>query len=183
MGDLSIDLGLGAVHRHNYLGEDWVLHFVDMGLETNTGGRIRRLLPWLGTSPFLLTYGDGVSNVDLNELVRFHESRECLATVTAVWPPARFGGIALDGDRVSQFTEKPQIGEGWINGGFMVCEPGVFRYLNDDAIRLERDLLAQEGLLAAYRHHDFWQCMDTLCDKRLLDQPLGNPTKTRLHVG
>jgi glucose-1-phosphate cytidylyltransferase len=173
MGNLSINLGQGHIHKHSYQGEDWIVHLVDTGLETNTGGRVRRLQPWLQDQPFLLTYGDGVSNVDLNALLQFHRSNGCMATVTAVRPPARFGGIVFDGDQVSQFTEKPQIGEGWINGGFMVCEPDIFPFLKGDASNLERDALeplAARRQLAAFRHDGFWQCMDTLRDKRLLDQ-------------
>jgi glucose-1-phosphate cytidylyltransferase len=120
----------------------------------------------------LLTYGDGVSNVDLAALVKFHASKHRIATVTAVRPPARFGGIVFDGDLVSHFTEKPQIGEGWINGGFMVFEPEVFKYLAGDQSVLEKEgleRLASDGQLAAYRHEGFWQCMDTLRDKRLLE--------------
>jgi glucose-1-phosphate cytidylyltransferase len=121
----------------------------------------------------LLTYGDGVSDVDLHALVRFHRSHGRLGTVTAVRPPARFGGIVFDGDLVADFTEKPQIGEGWINGGFMVFEPGVMDYLTGDDSVLEVDVLerlARKGQLAAYRHGRFWQCMDTLRDKRSLER-------------
>jgi glucose-1-phosphate cytidylyltransferase len=122
----------------------------------------------------MLTYGDGVSNVPLDRLLEFHRSKRRLATVTAVRPPARFGGIEFDGDRVKGFIEKAQIHEGWINGGFMVLQPEVFRYLDrGDAAVLEVDLLerlAEEGQLSAFRHDDFWQCMDTLRDKRYLEQ-------------
>jgi glucose-1-phosphate cytidylyltransferase len=120
----------------------------------------------------MLTYGDGVSNVDLNALLAFHRSHKKIATVTAVRPPARFGGLAFEGDRVSEFLEKPQIGEGWINGGFLVFEPGVFDYVKSDDTSLEVDCLeelARAGQLMAYRHDDFWQCMDTIREKRLLE--------------
>ncbi len=120
---------------------------------------------------FMLTYGDGVTNVDIGRLLEFHESHGRLATVTAVRPPSRFGGIVFEGDAVAQFTEKPQIGEGWINGGFMVFEPAVFEYMSDDATVLERDVLealATERQLMAYRHEGFWQCMDTIRDVQLL---------------
>ena len=173
IGDLSIDLAHGQIHKHGCQGEDWILHLMDTGLETNTGGRLKRLQSSLEDGPFLITYGDGVSNVDLNELVRFHRSQGCIATVTAVRPPARFGGIVFDGDLVTRFTEKPLVGEGWINGGFMVCEPGIFDYLHGDASSLERDgleRLADDRQLAAYRHPGFWQCMDSLRDKRFLDK-------------
>lgn len=120
----------------------------------------------------MLTYGDGVCDVNLADLLAFHRSHGLIATVTAVRPPARFGGLIFNGDRVAEFTEKPQIGEGWINGGFFVFEPGVFEYLNDDSASLEADALerlAQDGQLAAFRHEGFWQCMDTLRDKRSLE--------------
>ena len=120
----------------------------------------------------MVTYGDGVSDIDLQELLRFHRSHSCIATVTAVRPPARFGGLVFDGDMVTDFTEKPQIGEGWINGGFMVLEPDIFKYLKGDYSSLEIDALeplSAERQLAAYRHDRFWQCVDTLRDVRLLE--------------
>ena len=144
----------------------------ETGAETNTGGRIKRLQRWLDAGTFMVTYGDGVSDVDLKDLLRFHQASGRAATVTAVRPPARFGGLVLDGDRVTCFSEKPQAGEGWINGGFMVCEPSIFDYLDGDASSLEitaLERLADEGQLAAYRHDRFWQCMDTLRDKRQLE--------------
>jgi glucose-1-phosphate cytidylyltransferase len=122
---------------------------------------------------FFLTYGDGVSNVDLQQLLDYHKSHGKLVTLTAVRPPARFGGLTFDGDLVAGFTEKPQAGEGWINGGFMVCEPGLMDYIDGNASSLEADALeklAKDNQIAAYRHFGFWQCMDTLRDKRLLEQ-------------
>jgi glucose-1-phosphate cytidylyltransferase len=141
---------------------------------------VKRLQPWLKKETFMVTYGDGVSDINLNELLEFHRSRGRLATLTAVRPPARFGGIIFDGDLVGKFTEKPQIGEGWINGGFLVLEPGIFEYLEGDNSSLEAqglERLAQAGQLAAYRHEGFWQCMDTLRDVRLLESlwQSGNP--------
>jgi glucose-1-phosphate cytidylyltransferase len=124
-------------------------------------------------STFMLTYGDGVSNVDLKKVLAFHRAHGKLATITAVRPPARFGGLVFDGDRIAEFQEKPQIGEGWINGGFMVLEPGVLKYLKSDASVLEVDglePLARDGQLMAYRHPAFWQCMDTLREVRLLQK-------------
>jgi glucose-1-phosphate cytidylyltransferase len=172
-GDMTIDLGRGDVQmRRSDDRDDWVVHLVDTGLETNTGGRLKRLEAGLGEGTFMVTYGDGVSNVDLDALLAFHRRCGRVATVTAVRPPARFGGLLFDGDLVSEFTEKPQIGEGWINGGFLVCEPEIFGYLSGDSASLESDALeslAAEGQLAAYRHEGFWQCMDTLRDKRLLE--------------
>ena len=151
---------------------DWRVHLVDTGAETMTGGRIRRLREWIGDETFMATYGDGVSDVDLGALLEFHRAQGRIATVTAVRPPARFGGLVFDGDLVTEFTEKPQIGEGWINGGFLVFEPALFEYLDSDATSLEADALerlAEDRQLAAFRHQAFWQCMDTLRDKRLLE--------------
>jgi glucose-1-phosphate cytidylyltransferase len=160
------------VQMHNEVTEDWVVHLIDTGTETNTGGRLKMLAPWLEGETFMLTYGDGVSNVNLNELLRFHLNQGRIGTVTAVRPPARFGGLIFDGDLVATFTEKPQIGEGWINGGFFVFEEGIFDYLEGDHSSLEShglEKLAANRQLVAYKHADFWQCMDTLRDKRLLE--------------
>jgi glucose-1-phosphate cytidylyltransferase len=169
---MTIDLSAGGVTSHDSRCEDWRVHLVDTGLKTNTGGRLRRLREILGQETFMLTYGDGVSDVDLAELLRFHQTRRCIATLTAVRPPARFGGLIFDGDLVTQFSEKPQIGEGWINGGFMVLEPSIFDYLPDDDTSLEADALEQVASarnLAAFRHDKFWQCMDTLREKHYLE--------------
>lgn len=171
-GSMSVDLTTGGVSILNKRTEAWVVHLIDTGLTTNTGGRVKRLQPFLSDEPFLLTYGDGVCDVNLEKLVAFHRAQSRVATVTAVRPPARFGGIVFDGDLVSEFTEKPQIGEGWINGGFFVFEPALFQYLASDDASLEADALeaiASERQLAAFRHDRFWQCMDTLRDKRLLE--------------
>ena len=169
---ISIDLGTGGVDLDAREPlETWQVHLVETGEQTNTGGRLWMLKRWLEDETFFLTYGDGVSNVDLDALRAFHRSHGRLATVTAVRPPARFGGLELDEDRVTTFTEKPELGEGWINGGFFMFEPGIFRYLAGPDESLEVDVLrrlAQEGQLQAYRHHGFWQCMDTLRDVRLL---------------
>jgi glucose-1-phosphate cytidylyltransferase len=171
-GSMTIDGTTRQVEAHGHERSDWRVHLIDTGRDTMTGGRVKRLEPWLKDGTFMLTYGDGVGNVDLDELLRFHRAHGRLATITAVRPPARFGGLVLDGDRVVQFSEKPQTGEGWINGGFMIFEPGVFDYLDDDATVLEADTLerlAEDGQLAAYRHDRFWQCMDTLREKRFLE--------------
>jgi glucose-1-phosphate cytidylyltransferase len=173
MGGLSVEVARGTVTRHDEADDDWTLHLIDTGLATNTGGRVRRLGGWLRDGTFLLTYGDGLSDVDLNALLRFHRRAGRLATVTAVRPPARFGGLTFDGDLVAEFTEKPQAGEGWINGGYFVFEPAVLDYLDGDDASLEIDALprrAADGQLAAYRHDRFWQCMDTLRDKRFLEE-------------
>jgi glucose-1-phosphate cytidylyltransferase len=171
-GNMTVSLARGEVERHAAGCEDWVVHLVDTGLDTMTGGRLRRLESWLNGESFMLTYGDGVSDVDLQDLLRFHRGHGRIATVTAVRPPARFGGLVFEGDLVARFSEKPQIGEGWINGGYMVLEPAVFRYLEGDQSVLEVDgleRLAADQQLAGYRHGRFWQCMDTLRDKRLLE--------------
>lgn len=171
-GSLTINLSSGEVHDLEKDVEDWTVHLMDTGLSTQTGGRIKRLHPWLGNEPFMVTYGDGVCNLDLRKLLDFHRAHGKIATVTAVRPPSRFGGLVFEGDMVTEFTEKPQIGEGWINGGFMVFEPRIFDYISGDASLLEVEALerlAAERQLAAYRHEGFWQCMDTLRDKRLLE--------------
>ncbi|MDX6303662.1 MAG: glucose-phosphate cytidylyltransferase [Blastocatellia bacterium] len=171
-GSMTIDLSSGHVARHSVDCEGWTVHLIDTGVPTNTGGRVKRLEPWLKGETFLLTYGDGLCDIDYQELLRFHRSHGRIATVTAVRPPSRFGGLIFNGDLVTEFVEKPQVGEGWINGGFMVLEPGIFDYLDNDTDSLEAgalERLAQDGQLAAYRHVSFWQCMDTLRDKRYLE--------------
>ncbi len=171
--DLTVRLADGAVEVRDGHREDWTVHLVDTGLATQTGGRLRRLRDWVADGPFLLTYGDGVSNVDVGALVAHHRRCGRLATVTAVRPEARFGGLTFDGDLVAEFDEKPQIGEGWINGGFFVLEPGILDYIDGDDTIFEREpleRLARDGQLAAYRHEGFWQCMDTLRDVRLLNR-------------
>lgn len=170
--NLTVNLGKGRVEAHEREHEDWIVHMVDTGNQTQTGGRVKRLAHLLDNETFMMTYGDGVANVDLRKLLEFHRAHGKLATVTAVRPPARFGGLVFDGDLVREFTEKPQIGEGWINGGFFVFEPAVLKYLTGDDTVLEREpleRLAADRQLVAYRHGDFWQCMDTLRDARLLE--------------
>lgn len=171
-GSMSIDFHKDRVETYDKRRIDWKLHLMDTGQETQTGGRVRRLRAWLEDGTFMATYGDGVCDLDLGKLLEFHRSHGKLATVSAVRPPARFGGLVFDGDLVSEFTEKPQVGEGWINGGFFVFEPGIFDYLKGDEASLEADALeslAADRQLAAYKHGEFWQCMDTLRDKRLLE--------------
>ncbi len=172
-GSLTVNLSNGSVRAVGKKCEDWTVHLVDTGQETYTGGRVRRLESRLKNGTFMVTYGDGVSDIDLEALLNFHYSHGRIATVTAVRPPARFGGLLFDGDLVSNFTEKPQAGEGWINGGFLVFESAVFDYLKGDQSSLEADALerlAADRQLAAYRHPHFWQCMDTLRDKRWLEK-------------
>lgn len=171
-GSMTINLSNGGVERHEKESDDWIIHLMETGQDTYTGGRVKRLEPWLRNETFMVTYGDGIGNIDLKDLLKFHRSHGRIATVTAVRPPARFGGLIFDGDFVTSFTEKPQIGEGWINGGFLVFEPTIFRYLEGDRSSLEADAmerLAAEHQLSAYKHDHFWQCMDTLRDKRLLE--------------
>ncbi len=170
--NLTIQLKTGEVSRHNGKGEDWIVHLLDTGTDTNTGGRVKQVAEFIGNETFMLTYGDGVSNVNIPHLIDFHNKQDKLVTITAVRPPARFGQMVIDDDLVAQFTEKPQIGEGWINGGFFVLEPGITKYIQGDRTAWEFDSLEQiaaDGQLAAYQHEDFWQCMDTLRDKRLLE--------------
>lgn len=169
--NLTVCLKDGLVDVHDGEAEDWTIHLVDTGFKTETGGRIKRLASMIGNERFLLTYGDGVSNVDVCKSVAFHQQQGRLATVTAVRPPARFGGMVLADDHVVEFKEKPQIGEGWINGGFFVLEPQVLDYVRDDSTDWEREsveMLVAENQLSAYRHQGFWQCMDTLRDVRYL---------------
>ena len=177
-GSLTVDLEQASVTRMGDPCENWKVHLIDTGLSTNTGGRVRRLADLIGKESFMLTYGDGVCNVDLKGLLKCHSRSNALATVTAVRPPARFGGLDLNGDLVKEFQEKPQMGEGWINGGFMVLEPEVLDMLYGDDSNLERNALeplAEQGKLAGYQHPGFWQCMDTLRDKRLLESLWNQP--------
>jgi glucose-1-phosphate cytidylyltransferase len=182
--NLTVDMHNGGVRTSRTAGrvsESWTVDLIETGLQTDTGGRIKRLAPYLGNETFMLTYGDGISNIDLSELVRFHKSHRKLATMTVVHPPARYGKVELEGDEVARFIEKPQfageqgpkIGEGWINGGFFVLQPEIMEYIDDDdstkweLAPLER--LSKDGELMAFRHPGFWQCMDTLRDRMLLE--------------
>ena len=153
---------------------DWRVHLLNTGAQTMTGGRLLRLKEFMDQEEtFMLTYGDGVADVDINKLLAFHYSHGKLATVTAVRPAARFGGLELDGDRVVAFNEKPQLGEGWVNGGFFVFNRAVFDTITDDQTILERgpmESLAHRGELMTYRHEGFWQCMDTVREKTLLEE-------------
>lgn len=170
--DFEVDLGSGALRTVNPAGLDWRVSVMDTGLDTMTGGRLLRLKPLLDGGTFMCTYGDGLGNVDIRRLLEFHKSHGRLATVTAVRPPARFGDLAIEGDAVRAFAEKPQTGEGWINGGFFVFEQGVLDHIDGDQTSLEQgplDTLAAEGELMAYRHHGFWQPMDTIREKDLLE--------------
>jgi glucose-1-phosphate cytidylyltransferase len=190
--NVTVDMHDGSVKTVSTtepISESWTVDLIETGLEAETGTRIKRLAPYVDDGTFMLTYGDGVSDVDLAKLLEFHRSHGRLATLTAVHPPNRFGKLELDGDKVLRFAEKPQfageygpkVGEGWINGGFFVLEPGIFDYIDDDEqtkwelAPMER--LAKDGELMAYHHYSFWQCMDTLRDKNLLQTlwDSGNP--------
>lgn len=169
--DLKVDIGSGTVERSGGYQPDWKIDLIDTGLHTNTGGRIKRLIPYMNNETFMLTWGDGVSDINLKELLDFHRSHGKLATLTAVRPPARFGHLDLDGDKIVNFSEKLQTREGWINGAFFVLEPGVFNYIPGDDTLWEKEpleQLAKDGQLMAYKYDGFWQCMDTLRDKRKL---------------
>jgi glucose-1-phosphate cytidylyltransferase len=171
--DLTIYLRNGNVEVHVGETEDWIVHLVDTGVNTQTGGRLKRLEKWIGNETFMATYGDGVGDIDIKQLIALHRESRGIATITAVHPPSRFGELVIDNQRISLFDEKPQTGEGWINGGFFVLEPQIFDYIENDSMPLERSplqRLAAEGQLAAYKHNGFWQCMDTLRDVQLLEK-------------
>lgn len=170
--NLSVNLRTGNVTIENGVVPDWNVDLIDTGAETMTGGRIKRLQPYMNNETFMLTWGDGVADIDLRALLDFHRAHGKLATLTAVRPPARYGHLVFDGSRVAEFNEKPQTVEGWINGAFFVLEPEVFDYIEGDETQWEREpleRLAQEGQLMAYRHESFWQCMDTLREKHILN--------------
>ena len=170
--NFSVNLAGGDVELHDNEREDWKVHLVDTGMQTQVGGRLKRLSSWVSGGTFLMTYGDGVAEIDVRELLAFHRRHGRLATLTAVRPPARFGALELDGELVGRFSEKPQAGEGWINGGFFVLEPEVLDYIEGDETSFEYgplERLATEGQLAAYRHEGFWHCMDTMRDVRTLN--------------
>jgi glucose-1-phosphate cytidylyltransferase len=170
--NLTVDLKTGEVKIHDGAKIDWTVELVDTGIATLTGGRLKRLAPYLCNETFMMTWGDGVSDVHLQKLLAFHRAHGKLATLTAVRPPARFGHLVFNGDHVAQFSEKPQTAEGWINGAYFVLEPGIMNYIAGDDTQWEREPLehlARDGQLMAYRHDSFWQCMDTLRDKRLLE--------------
>ncbi len=176
-GNLSINFAEGKVDVRDRDCEDWKVHLIDTGQNSLTGGRIKRLKDYLKDETFMVTYGDGVCNVDIGELVKFHRSHGKLATVTAVHPPARYGELLIKENLIAEFSEKPQTHDGWINGGFFVFEPQILDYLAGDESILELDVLerlAEENQLVAYKHHGFWQCMDTLRDKRQLEAAWNN---------
>ncbi|MCK4783761.1 MAG: glucose-1-phosphate cytidylyltransferase [Desulfobacteraceae bacterium] len=171
-GNLTVSLKNGNIKQHQSNNLDWNLELIETGLSTQTGGRIKRLAPYVNNETFMLTWGDGLSDVNLDDLLAFHRSHGKLATLTAVRPPARYGHLELNGDVVEEFSEKPQTREGWINGAFFVLEPGIFDYIEGDDTQWEKEpleRLSQDCQLMAYRHTSFWQCMDTLREKYILE--------------
>ena len=173
--NLTVNLGSGTVESHGEGDvEDWRVTLIDTGRHTETGGRMLKLAPYLDGETFMMTFGDGVANINITDLIAFHRSHGKLATLTAVRPPARFGHVDLNGDQVVEVSEKPQLREGWINGGFFVLEPEVLKeYIDGDStdfVREPLERLSRDGQLMAYKHSGFWQCMDTLRDKLLLQQ-------------
>jgi glucose-1-phosphate cytidylyltransferase len=184
-GDLVVDFSLKEVHARENHSHDLKsrVHLIDTGQRTMTGGRIKHLLAYLGDKTCMVTWGDGISDIDLLALLAFHRAHGRLATVTAVRPPARFGHMEFDGDEVVSFSEKAQAAEGWINGAFFVLEPGVFDYIEDDKTQWELEpmqRLTADRQLMAFKHYGFWQCMDTIRDKILLQSlwDSGNPPWT-----
>jgi len=171
--NVTVKMGKGEVIFHDKSKHGWIVHLVDTGEKTLTGGRIKRLAPWLGNQTFMLTWCDGLANVNLDALQGFHRSHGRLATVTAVHPPSQFGHLSIKGNVVARFEEKPRVHVGWINGAYFVLEPGVFNYIEGDDTQWEKEplgKLASDGQLMAYRHSGFWQCMDTLHEKLLLEK-------------
>ena len=170
--NITMHLSNGKIEVHDNFSEPWVVTLLDTGIDTMTGGRIKRASDYIGGAPFLLTYGDGVSDVDVREVVQFHQQQKTLVTITAVQPEGRFGSLDITGHKVERFVEKPQGDGHWVNGGFMVCEPTVLEHIEGDASVFEQDALdklAQSGQMAAFKHHGFWKCMDTLRDKQHLN--------------
>jgi len=171
--DVTFDFRDGNVMQtHSNTAEPWCVTLVDTGLNTMTGGRVKRIQPYIGDEPFLLTYGDGVSDVNISRLVEFHKSHGRLASLTSVRPEGRFGVLDMEGNRIDAFREKDQHDTGWINGGFMVFQPQIFEFIENDATVLEKEPLeqiAERGQLMAYKHNGFWQCMDTQRDKQKLE--------------
>ena len=170
--DFEVNLGSGVVTQLNKSALKWNVNLVDTGINTMTGGRVKRMKKYIGKDRFLLTYGDGLSNININDLIAFHESHGKLVTVSAVRPAARFGEIEIEGEKVVSFQEKPQLHSGWINGGFFVIEPEFLDLIEGDETLLERqplEIAASKNELIAYKHEGFWQCMDTRRDHEVLE--------------
>lgn len=171
--DFTIDLANDIVHSHKTDIIDWKVTLVDTGVDSMTGGRVKRMQKYIGNETFMLTYGDGVSNIDIDALLKFHRSHGKMVTVSAVHPVARFGELDIEDNRVVSFKEKPQTSEGWINGGYFIIEPEFFNLLDGDQSILERDTLervVKMGELMAYHHNGYWQCMDTKRDRDNLEE-------------
>ena len=171
--NISVDVSTGKIKRYDSHDEDWIVHLLDTGVNTATGGRIKRGMQFAGRERAMVTYGDGLAEIDIAKLLEYHKSHGKLATITAVRPPSRFGEINFKDEQVVDFQEKPQVGEGWINGGFFVLEPDVADYIEGDDMPFERyplETLSKEGQLMAYRHDGFWQCVDVIREKQLLEE-------------
>ena len=171
--DVTFDLAKNEMTVHNNFSEPWKVTLIDTGLNTMTGGRVKRIQPYIGNEPFMLTYGDGVSDVNIAKLVEFHQSQGKIATLTAIQPEGRFGVLDIKSNQIHAFREKNRDDMGFINAGFMVLQPEMFHYIKDDSISLEREPLeavASQGQLTAYKHYGFWQCMDTMRDKEKLEK-------------
>ncbi len=173
MSDVTFDFTDNKMIVHEKNAEPWKVTLVDTGEHTQTGGRLKRIKKYLDDDPFCFTYGDGLSNVNIKELVKFHCKQNTLATVTAIQPTGRFGALDVNNDKIVRFEEKPQLNESWINGGYFVLSPKVLDYIEGDLTIWERDpieKLAKEGQLSAYKHSGFWKPMDTLRDKNVLEE-------------
>jgi glucose-1-phosphate cytidylyltransferase len=173
MGDVTFDMKDNRMEVHQSGAEPWKVTLIDTGAETMTGGRLKRVLPYVEGEEFCFTYGDGVADVDIGALIDFHRASGCRATVTAVQPSGRFGALDIDGDRIRRYEEKPKGDGGWINGGFFVLSPDVGDYIDGDATVWEQQplqRLAEQDQLAAYRHRGFWHAVDTVRDKRHLQE-------------
>jgi glucose-1-phosphate cytidylyltransferase len=177
MADVHIDIQKNTVEIHQNYSEPWQITLVDTGEHSMTGGLLKRIAKYLNEDDFCFTYGDGLSNVNISELIQFHKRQKRLATLTAIMPPARLGALDIEGSAITGFKEKPYGGSGWANGGFFVLSPKVIDYIQDDSTIWEREPLehlSREGQLSAYMHHDFWYAMDTLRDKNHLEELYAN---------
>ena len=184
MSDVTLDIKQNKMEVHNRFAEPWKVTLVDTGVETMTGGRLKRIASYLDDETFCFTYGDGLSDVNISKLITFHRNKKTLATVTAVQPPGRYGTINFEGENVLGFKEKPSGDGGWINGGYFVLEPSVLDYIKDDSTIWEHEpleRLSQEGQLSAYKHTGFWNAVDTLRDKNHLEE-LWNSNKANWKI-
>ena len=171
--DLTIDFKNNKILKHNETKESWEINLIDTGEQTPTGGRIKKIMEFIGDERVMVTYGDGLCNLNIKQLLEFHNNHKKLATITAVRPSARFGELELEGDKITSFKEKPQSKKGWINGGFFVFNYKVFDFIKGDKTMLEKEplqKLAKIGQLAGFKHEGFWQCMDTMRDKAFLNK-------------